>query len=104
MTMMAARAVLAHVRVACLACAGFILVPVLAADPGPKPAVAALFEDDAEGLLKLLTNPTGDPGEGRVEGDVVFSGARSIKIIPMQRFHSRVPGWQYRIVEKPGPG
>src|SRR4051794_36262593 len=60
-------------------------------------AVAQLLEDGGEALLKLLTNPTGDPGEGRVENDVVFSGASSIKIIPMQRFHPHVPGWAYRI-------
>ena len=41
--------------------------PCLKAD-GPKRggAVAELLEDNAEALLKLLTNPTGDPGEGHV--------------------------------------
>src|SRR5262249_40862724 len=51
-----------------------------------------------------LTNPTGDPGEGHVETKVVYSGQRSIKIIPMQRFEPVIPGWKYTITEKPEPG
>ena len=74
-----------------------------AADPPRRPAVAELLEDNGEALLKLLTNPTGDPGEGHVEKTDVFSGASSVKIIPMQRYQSRIAGWQYRIREKPGP-
>src|SRR5438876_11139647 len=70
----------------------------------PPPAVAELLEDNAESLLKQLTNPTGDPGEGHVETKVVYSGQRSIKIIPMQRFQPVIPGWKYTITEKPGPG
>src|SRR5687768_16090231 len=38
----------------------------------PGPTVAALLEDNAETLLPLLTNPTGDPGEGFVERAEVF--------------------------------
>lgn len=72
-----------------------------AAEPGN---VVALFEDDAEGLLKLLDNPTGDPGQGLPEKTVVFSGKESIKIIPMQRFSPDIKGWKHRIVEKPKPG
>ena len=68
------------------------------------PATVALFEDDAEGLLKLLTNPTGDPGEGHPEKSEVFSGTTSIKIIPMQRFSPAIEGWKHRITEKPKPG
>ena len=74
------------------------------AEPPPQAPVAELLEDDAQGLLKLLTNPTGDPGEGRVENTDVFSGKAGIKIIPMQRFHNRIPGWKYHITENPKPG
>jgi hypothetical protein len=70
----------------------------------PRPAVAELFEDDADTLLRALTNPTGDPGEGHVETTDVFSGRRCIKIIPMQRFHPAVPGWSFRIAEQPRAG
>src|SRR5262249_34058703 len=73
-------------------------------EPKAPASVLALLEDNAEALLKQLTNPTGDPGEGQVEKTVVFSGTQSIKIIPMQRFHPRLPGWKHRIVEKPALG
>lgn len=69
-----------------------------------QPAVAVILEDNGADLLKLLTNPTGDPGEGHVENAIVFSGKSCVKIIPMQRFSPRIPGWKYRIVEKPKPG
>jgi hypothetical protein len=82
--------------------------PATAPAPPVAPALASavvpLLEDDAQTLLPLLTNPTGDPGEGHVEQSVVFSGTSAVKIIPMQRFSPGIPGWGYRITEKPGPG
>ena len=72
--------------------------------PSARPAVAMLLEDNADTLLPQLTNPTGDPGEGRVERVEVFSGRSAVRIVPLQRFHPHIPGWNYRIVEKPLPG
>jgi hypothetical protein len=71
--------------------------------PRPKLAVAELFEDDADSLIRNLTNQHSFPGEARVEAVDVFSGRRSIKIIPIQRQSPAVPGWAFRIVERPGP-
>jgi hypothetical protein len=71
------------------------------AEPVRKPAVAELFEDDAEGLLAKLKN---HEGEGRPEKDEVFSGSQSVKIMPMQRYDREILGWKYRIVEKPKMG
>jgi hypothetical protein len=70
----------------------------------PRPAVAELLEDNAESLLRALTNPTGDPGQGQVETKDVYSGRQCIKIVPMQRFHPAVPGWAFRIAERPKAG
>src|SRR3954466_1546842 len=86
-----------------LAGALLTLSPALlcAADPPRSPAVAEVLEDNAEALLKQLT---GGPGDGRAEKAVVYSGKESIKILPMQRYERGIPGWKYRIVEKPGPG
>src|SRR5215217_4599970 len=87
--------------------AGFVLWAILlsptvpfaeAADDVP-PAVARILEDNAAELLARLTNPTGDPGQGLVETDDVYSGTAAIKIIPMQRFEPRIPGWGYKISE-----
>jgi hypothetical protein len=76
---------------------------VRAADDAPSP-VARILEDNAAELLARLTNPTGDPGQGFVETDDVFSGTAAIKIVPMQRFEPRIPGWAYKITEHPGLG
>jgi hypothetical protein len=90
--------------------ARFLLtVPLLAAlgpapaDGGPpgNPAVAELLEDDAAGLLARLKSRAGD---GRAEAADVFSGARAVKVLPMQVYDREIPRWKYRIVEKPGPG
>src|SRR5262249_18453850 len=92
-----------RIGLALLILAGWV-VPVRTEALLRRPPVVELLEDNAEALLKQLTNPTGDPGEGHVEATVVFSGANSIKIVPMQRFHPTIPGWRHRIVEKPAPG
>jgi hypothetical protein len=67
----------------------------------PSGGVAPVLEENAEALLPLLTNPTGDPGEGHVEKAVVFSGKSAVRIVPMQRFSPHIAGWAYHIVEKP---
>src|SRR3954452_5021808 len=88
-----------HTALACALLAG-CPAWLRAAGP-PRPEVAELLEDNADALLKRLS---GGPGDGAVEKAVVFSGKESIKIIPMQRYARAVPGWQYRIREKPRPG
>ena len=81
-------------------------IAVVSAEPptatsAPAPAVATLLEENAEALLPLLTNPTGDPGQGFVERAEVFSGKSGVRIVPMQRFSPKIPAWDYRIVETP---
>ncbi len=71
----------------------------------PNPTgIVELFEDGAEPLLKLLTNPDDGPGAGEADDKVVFSGKTSLKITQYQRFNRRMPGWDYAIREKPAPG
>jgi len=70
----------------------------------PRPSVAELLEDNAEAILRALTNPTGDSGQGSVETKDVYSGRQCVKIVPMQRFHPAVPGWAFRIAERPKAG
>jgi hypothetical protein len=69
--------------------------------PGAMAGVASILEENAAELLPLLTNPTGDPGEGHVEAGQVFTGKSAIRIVPLQRFSPRIAGWEYRIVERP---
>jgi hypothetical protein len=83
------------------------LAAVAAADPPPprpRPAVAELFEDDAAFLVRNLNHEHSYPGEAHAEAADVYSGRRSIKIIPMQRQSPAVPGWAFRVAERPGPG
>ncbi len=74
-------------------------------DPRPPgPAVVALFEDDADGLIRVLNHEHSYPGAAHAETAEVFSGQRSIRITPVQRQSPAVPGWAFRIAERPGPG
>jgi len=68
------------------------------------PGVACLLEDNGAELLPKLTNPWGDPGEGQVEKDTVFSGESAVKITILQRYCNLIPGWAYKITEKPKEG
>ena len=72
----------------------------------PRPAVAELFEDDADGLIRTFNLPSpGYSGEARAETNDVFSGRRSIKILPIQRQYPTIPGWAFRIaLNDPGRG
>jgi hypothetical protein len=80
-----------------------VVAPLSAAEPD-HPAIAEILEDKADDLLKALTNPWNDSGEGKVEEKDTFTGDKSIKIIPLQRYNNGLPGWNYRIVEKPQAG
>jgi putative heme-binding domain-containing protein len=71
----------------------------LLAGPPPGP-VMTLFDDDpafvghlkeGDGVALIVTNQT-------------YQGTAALMILPPQRFSPAIPGWQYRIVEKPGPG
>lgn len=74
-----------------------------AAEPVPQ-GVVCLLEDNAADLLPLLTNPGGDLGQGEVEQNVVFSGRSAIKITHYQKYFNLLPGWSYRVTEKPKAG
>ena len=62
--------------------------------------VLVLFEDQADFPSMLLE------GKGRVRLDTTdpFSGKVALAVTPPQRFSDRVPGWEFRIRENPGPG
>jgi hypothetical protein len=76
---------------------------IAAAEPLPK-GVACLLDENGAELLPLLTNSSGDGGEGEVEGTVVFSGKSAIKITAYQKYFNFLPGWAYRIAENPKEG
>lgn len=63
-------------------------------------AVATLFEDE-RAFADLLSEGA---GTAVVETGDRFSGAAALAVTPPQRFSLRIPNWDYRIVENPGPG
>jgi hypothetical protein len=60
--------------------------PLFAGDPA---FASALSEGDG----KVVVSP-----------DESWGGKPSLRVSPSQRFSPRIPGWDYKIVEKPGPG
>ena len=66
--------------------------------PVPPPAIT-LFDDEAS-LVELLTE-----GEGtvRLDTEAPLSGTAALAVTPPQRWNLRIPGWEYRIAETPGP-
>jgi hypothetical protein len=74
-------------------------------DPGAQPAAPqasrlVLFEDEPE----FLANLNQGDGHGILETSGSFSGQACIAVTSGQRFSGQIPGWRYRIAEKPAPG
>jgi hypothetical protein len=65
-------------------------------------AVAELLQDNGEALMQQLGSQEG--GAGTLELKDVFAGKSCVKITPMQLYQREIPGWKYKIVEKPNPG
>jgi putative heme-binding domain-containing protein len=65
-----------------------------------SPKTVVLFDDDPA-FAKALTE---GEGEAKVTTDDRFSGKACLRVTPPQRFAARIPGWNYKVVEKPGPG
>jgi putative membrane-bound dehydrogenase-like protein len=65
-----------------------------------SPGQLTLF-DGAPGFLKAL-----DEGAGKavLAKEELFAGKAALRVSPPQRFSARIPGWSYRIAEKPGTG
>lgn len=70
-----------------------------------KAAVVQLLEDDSAALLKQLNNDGGlDATQMFHDFREFYSGVASVRVTPFQRFSAHINGWNYPIVEKPGPG
>jgi len=83
-----------------------LLALCLAATSAPaasRPStVAELLEDDGENLIRQMISQQG--GAGSIETIDVYSGTSAVKIIPMQLYQRALPGWAYKIAEKPKVG
>jgi hypothetical protein len=68
---------------------------------GPVPPASVTLFDDEPSFADLLTE---GGGTVRITSDQPFSGDACLVVTPPQRWSLRIPGWQYRITENPGPG
>jgi len=64
------------------------------------PGRVVLFDDEADFIAKLRE---GD-GQASLETNRAFSGTMCLAVTPPQRFSARIPGWNFRIMERPVPG
>jgi hypothetical protein len=78
-----------------------IQLKIVAGDPPPPPPpLVALFEDEP-GILALMNE---GPGQATLESADRYSGTAALKVTPPQRFRAAIPGWSFKIAEKPGEG
>jgi hypothetical protein len=68
--------------------------------PPPPPALLRLFEDEPS-FAALLHE--GD-GQASLEPVDRYSGSLALQVNGVQRFRAKMPGWGYKIAEKPGTG
>ncbi len=68
--------------------------------PPPPPPLYKVFEDEP-GFVALLFE-----GDGSASLEMVdrYSGSAALRVSGSQRFRSKMPGWGFKIAEKPGNG
>jgi putative heme-binding domain-containing protein len=67
---------------------------------GPNPNRLLLFDDEPAFVAALKEGE----GMATLTSEDKFTGKACLRVTPPQRFAAQIPGWNYRIVEKPGPG
>ncbi len=68
--------------------------------PPPPPPLYRVFEDEAA-FVALLHE-----GDGQIAMETIdrYSGSAAVQVTAVQRFRTKMPGWNYKICEKPGAG
>jgi len=70
--------------------------------PKPDGPVVELLDEGVEALFPLLINDGGGEAGTIVREDRdVFAGVEAVRVTPLQKYRSRIPGWDFKIVEKP---
>lgn len=70
--------------------------------PKADGAVVDLLDEGIEPLFPVLANDGGgEAGTIAREDRDVFAGVEAARVTPMQKYRSNVPGWAFKIVEKP---
>lgn len=64
--------------------------------------VVVLLDEGVEPLFPTLINDGGgEPGTITREDRDVFAGVEAVRVTPVQKYRTRIPGWEFKIVEKP---
>src|SRR4029450_1385637 len=63
------------------------------------------FDLPHEGVIPLSPLPTndggGEPGTITREDRDVFAGVEAVRVTPVQEYRTNIPGWNFKVVEKP---
>jgi hypothetical protein len=82
----------------------FLLASAAVAAPAEKDKpLVELFEEDTAPLIAGLNQVSGPSTVEREDKDV-YLGKHSLRVTPQQRYSPSLPGWNFQIAEKPGPG
>lgn len=66
--------------------------------------VVELLDENTDPLFPVLVNDGGgEAGTVAREDRDVFAGVEAVRVTPMQKYRSNIPGWKYKIVENPKP-
>ncbi len=72
------------------------------AAPKADGAVVELLDEGVDPLFPLLINDGGnEAGTITREDRDVFAGVEAARVTPLQKYRTRIPGWDFKIVEKP---
>jgi hypothetical protein len=64
--------------------------------------VVELLDEGTDPLFPVLINDGGgEPGTIAREDRDVFAGVEAVRVTPMQKYRSNIPGWNFKIVEDP---
>ncbi len=70
--------------------------------PKADGAVVELLDEGVEPLFAQLNNDGGgEAGTIAREDRDVFAGVEAVRVTPMQKYRNTLPGWDFKIVEKP---
>ncbi|MBP3954608.1 hypothetical protein J8F10_04830 [Gemmata sp. G18] len=70
--------------------------------PRADGAVVELLDEGVDPLLPVLINDGGgEAGTAVREDRDVFAGVEAVRVTPMQKYRSNIPGWNFKIVETP---
>ena len=70
--------------------------------PKAEGPVVELLDEGVDALFPVLINDGGgEAGAATREDRDVFAGVEAVRVTPMQKYRSTIPGWNFKIVETP---